>query len=49
VFRNDPEEVVVWWKELLETEGYIRCFDKIVFAILERSGKNMQPFVRLFG
>jgi uncharacterized protein (TIGR02452 family) len=37
VFRNDPADVALWWKELLEEESYGRFFDKIVFAILDNT------------
>lgn len=36
VFRNDPQEVARWWKELLE-EGFGIYFDWIVFAVMDRS------------
>lgn len=49
VFRNDPNDVAGWWKELLEGEGYGAFFESIVFAVLDRSGKNVQVFERIFG
>jgi uncharacterized protein (TIGR02452 family) len=49
VFRNDPGEVARWWKELLEEEGYGRFFDEIVFAVLDRSGRSIEAFYKLFG
>lgn len=49
VFCNDPEEVASWWQELLETEGYGRYFEQVVFAVLDRSGKKIVPFETRFG
>ena len=48
VFRNDPEEVAGWWKELLEVEGYGRFFREIVFAVMTRSDKHINPFEERF-
>lgn len=39
VFRNAPAEVAGWWKELLE-EGYIHCFRRVHFAVLDTSAKK---------
>lgn len=39
VFRNSPEDVAGWWKELLE-EGYQKCFESICFAVFDRSEKK---------
>ena len=36
VFRNDPGEVAVWWRELLE-EGMGRYFDSVFHAVLDHS------------
>jgi len=36
VFRNNPKDIAVWWKELLD-EGYQNDFERICFAILDRS------------
>lgn len=36
VFRNDPQDVAVWWKEILEA-GMGRYFDLICHAVLDRS------------
>lgn len=36
VFRNDPGEVAVWWRELLE-EGIGRYFDSVFHAVLDHS------------
>ncbi|MCI8649798.1 MAG: TIGR02452 family protein [Anaerotruncus sp.] len=39
VFRNDPDEIAAWWKELLE-EGYGASFTHIFFAVLDHSKKQ---------
>lgn len=40
VFRNDPRQVAAWWKEILE-EGLGRCFESVVYAVLDTSkGQN---------
>lgn len=49
VFRNDPEEVALWWQELLETEGYGQYFEQVVFAVMDRSGSKILPFETRFG
>ena len=36
VFRNDPAEIAVWWRELLE-EGMGQYFDSIFHAVLDHS------------
>ncbi|MDE7478742.1 MAG: TIGR02452 family protein [Lachnospiraceae bacterium] len=36
VFRNDPNLIAAWWKELLE-EGMNEYFDSIFYAVLDRS------------
>jgi len=38
VFKNDPKEIALWWKELLEEEGYGSFFESVVFAVLARDG-----------
>lgn len=48
VFRNDPDEVAGWWKELLEEEGYGRFFQEVVFAVMTRSEKHIRPFAERF-
>ena len=45
VFRNDPVKIAAWWRELLES-GFGRYFDRIVFAVLDRTGK--QQCIRAF-
>lgn len=36
VFRNDPDEIAVWWQELLK-EGMGQYFDSVFHAVLDRS------------
>lgn len=36
VFRNDPRQVAVWWREILE-EGLGRYFESVVYAVLDTS------------
>ena len=36
VFRNDPREVAVWWKKLLE-EGMGQYFVSVFHAVLDQS------------
>lgn len=36
VFRNDPNEVAIWWKELLK-EGMGQYFDSVFYAVLDHS------------
>lgn len=36
VFRNDPAEIAVWWRELLE-EGMGQYFDSVFHAVLDHS------------
>ena len=45
VFRNDPKQVAIWWRELLET-FFSTQFETIVFAILDRSTE--QSCIRSF-
>lgn len=48
VFRNDPEKIAAWWKELL-TERFNGCFDTVVFAVMDRSRNQqcLKPFLEL--
>ncbi len=39
VFRNDPEKIAGWWKELLEGE-FAGVFCAVVFAVLDRSASG---------
>ena len=36
VFRNDPKEIAIWWRELL-AEGMGQHFDSVFHAVLDRS------------
>ncbi len=49
VFRNDPKQVATWFNDLLQQEQYALLFDKIVFAVLDRSkqGDIIRPFREL--
>ncbi len=49
VFRNRPEQVATWFGDILLNEHYALLFDKIVFAILDRSkqGDIIRPFQQL--
>lgn len=51
VFRNDPELVAGWWHDLLLKEGYGRFFERIVYAVLDRSkdGTCIRAFDSRFG
>ena len=51
VFRNNPEDVARFWQELLVEEHWGGLFERVVFSILERPGKdgNITPFRRWFG
>ena len=51
VFRNDPEEVAAWWRELLAEEGWGRCFSRILFAVYDRTKarKAFSAFAQTFG
>ena len=50
VFRNDPKEVAVWWKEILE-EGMGKYFDSVFYAVLDRSKEQncIRSFRSIFG
>ncbi|NGZ76402.1 TIGR02452 family protein [Saccharibacillus alkalitolerans] len=51
VFRNDPADVAGWWRRLLDGEGWAAHFDRVVFAVLDRSkdGRTIRPFERIWG
>jgi uncharacterized protein (TIGR02452 family) len=50
VFRNDPSEVAELFGDMLLGEGrYARAFAEIVFAVLDRRGDIIRPFVERFG
>lgn len=48
VFRNKPDEVAGWFKQVLVEEGYGALFDRIVFAVLDKSAeqKTLKAFQR---
>lgn len=50
VFRNDPDQIAVWWKELLE-KYFPHQFPSVIFAVLDRSANQncIQAFLNLFG
>lgn len=45
VFCNDPKQIAVWWKELLE-EYFPYQFQSVIFAVLDRSAR--QSCIRAF-
>lgn len=49
VFRNDPEEIAVWWHKLLE-ESFPGAFETVVFAVLDKSASQacITPFWNVF-
>ncbi len=49
VFRNDPEKIALWWKELLDND-FKNVFDTIFFAVLDRSATEncIRPFQSIF-
>jgi len=50
VFGNDPADVAKWWNELLSEEGYGIFFEKVLFAVLDKSGGDrIKEFERVFG
>ncbi|MBY7736080.1 TIGR02452 family protein [Paenibacillus polymyxa] len=40
VFRNKPEEVASWFKQVLVTEGYGFLFKRVVFAVLDHKAEQ---------
>jgi uncharacterized protein (TIGR02452 family) len=50
VFANDPHEVAELFASYLLGEGsYSRAFSDVVFAVLDRRGDIIGPFVEVFG
>lgn len=50
VFGNDPNEVALWWRELLKDEGYGCYFKRVLFVVLDhQEGKNIKAFERIWG
>lgn len=51
VFKNSPEDVAGYFKKVLIEEGYKSLFDRIVFAVYEKSEDkgNFNAFNNVFG
>ncbi|MCZ8523153.1 MULTISPECIES: TIGR02452 family protein [Paenibacillus] len=51
VFRNRPDEVAVWFRQVLEEEAFADAFSRIVFAVYDRSAgqATWKAFEREFG
>ncbi|GGN94379.1 TIGR02452 family protein [Saccharibacillus kuerlensis] len=51
VFGNDPASVADWWRRLLDGEGWADHFERVVFAVLDRSKerRTIRPFERIWG
>ena len=50
VFRNDPATVAGLFGEFLLNDGpFARAFQHIAFAVLDRSGETIAPFMNVFG
>ncbi|OWA35923.1 TIGR02452 family protein [Saccharibacillus sp. O16] len=51
VFGNDPAEVADWWRRLLDGEGWAVHFDRVTFAVLDRTkdSRALRPFERIWG
>jgi uncharacterized protein (TIGR02452 family) len=51
VFKNRPEDAAEYFKKVLIEDGYKSLFDRIVFAVYEKSEdkKNFNAFNRAFG
>ena len=49
VFRNDPNKIAAWWKELLENH-FCDTFESIIFAVLDHSSSQscIQAFQKIF-
>lgn len=48
VFRNDPDDVAQYFKEVIETK-FKDEFRKILFAVYSRNERFVKPFLREFG
>lgn len=46
VFRNDPNLIADYWRELLYDENFISYFDNIIFAVLDNS--KTQSCIKFF-
>jgi uncharacterized protein (TIGR02452 family) len=49
VFRNDPDDVADAFARALDDPELKGAFERVVFAIRDPGGTNLQPFSRLFG
>ncbi|WP_025718547.1 TIGR02452 family protein [Paenibacillus sp. 1-18] len=49
VFRNKPEEVADWFKQVLVDEGYALLFERVVFAVLDHTAgqRTLSSFKKL--
>lgn len=48
-FGNNPNEVAGYFRQVLEDEGYGKCFEEVCFAIYGRhNGKNISAFQKMF-
>lgn len=49
VFRNDPNKIAAWWKELLE-DFFWNKFESIIFAVMDRSSSQncIKAFQEIF-
>jgi uncharacterized protein (TIGR02452 family) len=48
VFRNEPATVAASFREWLEEPRFAGAFDRVVFAILDRTGRTLDAFKRTF-
>lgn len=48
VFRNDPDDMALYFKEVIETK-FKNAFKKIVFAVYSRNERFITPFIKAFG
>ncbi|AEI45494.1 TIGR02452 family protein [Paenibacillus mucilaginosus] len=51
VFRNRPQEVAAWFREVLEEEAFAGAFARVVFAVYDRSAgqETFRAFEKEFG
>jgi uncharacterized protein (TIGR02452 family) len=47
VFKNSPAVVAAIWRELLDSDEFRGCFDRVVFACYGPK-ENLDEFVRVF-
>jgi uncharacterized protein (TIGR02452 family) len=48
VFRNEPATVAAAFRDWLEDARFAGAFDRVVFAILDRTGRTLEAFERTF-